>query len=73
MTQKRAYQYAELARDTIQGNNKTGIEVYDSVLTPLFKIEVAELGQVIKNFFPYAKGPEKWGCVVYYENKEYKK
>lgn len=73
LTQKFVKEYAQLACDTIKGLRKNEPFVYDMVLTPLFKIPVAKFGKIIKNFFPYAKGAEKWACVVYYQNPKFTK
>lgn len=73
LTLKFVREYAQAAHDTIKGLRGDLPPVYDDVITPLFKIPVAELGNVIPNFFPYGKGSEKWGCVVFCENPYYNK
>ncbi|OGF27216.1 hypothetical protein A2331_03535 [Candidatus Falkowbacteria bacterium RIFOXYB2_FULL_34_18] len=71
LTKKFVKEYAQYAHDTIKGLRKEEPLVYDMVLTPLFKLPVAKFGKIIKNFFPYAKGAERWACVVYCDNLKY--
>ena len=47
-------------------------KVFDPIVTPLLFIRAKKFGppRVIENFFSFP-GSQSWGCVIWYENREY--
>lgn len=59
--------YAQLVADTVAGKN-TGENVIDPVVTPVLRFNNMLFARVIKDFWPYHKNTDRWGCVVYFNN-----
>ena len=65
--------YVKAVFDTVRRRRKGEEKIFDPVVTPILFISVKNAGEpwAIEKFFPFP-GTQSWGCVLWYENIDYK-